>query len=183
MSINASIVGRLTRNPEQRQTQNGTQVVSFNVAVDSTRKDPNGNRLTSFVRITVWGNRGNFILDHFMQGDPVSASGELLMHEYQDRNGNNRASLEMTADRVEFVPQIPRNRQPQTPNQQGTPQQNTQNNQRQAPQQRQQQYQGNQPQNNQNGSQQSQMPNNEYQNNGQQYNEAPVDIPDDQLPF
>ncbi|MEY8441838.1 single-stranded DNA-binding protein [Lactobacillaceae bacterium 24-114] len=183
MSINASIVGRLTRNPEFRQTHNGTQVVSFTVAVDSTRKGRDNNYLTSFVRVTVWGNRGNFVLDHFMQGDPVSVAGELMLNQYQDRDGNNRSSLEMTADRIEFVPQMPRNRQPQT-NGQNQPQGNYQNSPQQAPQGSQQQYSGNPPQNNQSGSQQPQSPNNGYQNNPGQFDGGQsIEIDNDQLPF
>lgn len=182
MSINASIVGRLTRNPEFRQLQSGNQVVSFTVAVDSTRKDKEGNYMTSFVRVTVWGNRGNFVMDKFMQGDPISVSGEMLLNEYQDRNGNNRASLEMTADRIEFVPQMPRNRQPQTNNQR--PQGNYQNSPQQAPQSNQRQYSGNQQQVSQNGSQHPQNQNNGYQKANQQIdNGQNIDLSNDQLPF
>lgn len=177
MSINASFVGRLTRNPEQRQLQSGTQVVSFTVAVDSTRKGQDGNYLTTFVRVTVWGNRGNFVLEHFVQGDPISVAGELIMREYQDRNGNNRQSLEMTADRVELVPQTPHNRQPN----QGQPMA-PQNNAPQAPQGNPQQYMGNLPQGGQNFSQQHQNQNNGYQNNVPN-NGQEIDLDPNNLPF
>lgn len=112
--------GRLTRNPEQGQTQNGTQYVTFNVASDSSRRDQQGNYMTTFVRVTVWGQRGGFVLDHFVKGDPIFVAGELVLNQYQGQNGEQRYSLEMSANNVSFVPQVPkRNQEPQQQPQQG----------------------------------------------------------------
>lgn len=110
--------GRLTRNPEQGQTQNGTQYVTLSVATDSSRRDQNGDYLTTFVRVTVWGQRGDFVLNHFMKGDPIFVAGELVLNSYQNQQGEQRQSLELTANNVSFVPQTPKNRAPQQNNQQ-----------------------------------------------------------------
>lgn len=188
--------GRLTRNPEQGQTQQGTQYVTLTIATDSSRRNAQGNYATTFVRVTVWGNRGSFVLDHFMKGDPIFVAGELTMNSYQNRDGQERQSLEMTASNIGFVPQIPeRNRQNNQGMQNGsqqTPQGNynlPMNNQPQ-----QQQTAPQDPQNQNNGYQQSapQKQNNGYQqpaNNtqgnqqGQQYSQQNFDNLEDQMPF
>lgn len=192
--------GRLTRNPEQGQTQQGTQYVTLTVATDSSRRNAQGNYSTTFVRVTVWGNRGNFVLDHFMKGDPIFVAGELTMNSYQNRDGQERQSLEMTASNVSFVPQIPeRNRAPRPQNNQSMQngaQQASQGNYNQPmnnqPQQQQTAPQG--PQNPNNGYQQSasqnqsngyQQPSNNGQGNqqGQQYSQQNFDNLEDQMPF
>lgn len=108
MSIQAAFFGNLTRDPEQRQVNGkfGTSAVTnFTVAVDARRKDNNGNNSTTYIRVSVWGdNTGKFILNNFHHGSPIFVSGELVMNEYQDKNGQNRQSLECRADNVEFVP-------------------------------------------------------------------------------
>ena len=192
--------GRLTRNPEQGQTQQGTQYVTLTVATDSSRRNAQGNYSTTFVRVTVWGNRGNFVLDHFMKGDPIFVAGELTMNSYQNRDGQERQSLEMTASNVSFVPQIPeRNRAPRPQNNQsmqnGTqkaPQDNYNQPMNNQPQQQQTAPQA--PQNQNNGYQQSasqnqsngyQQPSNNGQGNqqGQQYSQQNFDNLEDQMPF
>lgn len=166
--IYAAFNGRLTRNPEQGQTQRGSQYVAFNLATDSTRQDQQGNHLTTFVRVTVWGRRSEFVLNHFMKGDPIYVAGELVMTSYQNREGQERQSLEMTADNISFVPQVPnRNQRPQQAPQGG---QNTQ--------------QGNYQQQPQNGQQGYQGQNNNYsQGNGYAQGNGPVQVDDDNLPF
>lgn len=192
--------GRLTRNPEQGQTQQGTQYVTLTVATDSSRRNAQGNYATTFVRVTVWGNRGNFVLDHFMKGDPIFVAGELTMNSYQNRDGQERQSLEMTASNVSFVPQIPeRNRTPRPQNNQSMQngaQQASQGNYNQPMNNRPQQQQTapQAPQNQNNGYQQSASQNqsNGYQqqsNNGQgnqqgqQYSQQNFDNLEDQMPF
>lgn len=192
--------GRLTRNPEQGQTQQGTQYVTLTVATDSSRRNAQGNYATTFVRVTVWGNHGNFVLDHFMKGDPIFVAGELTMNSYQNRDGQERQSLEMTASNVSFVPQIPeRNRTPRPQNNQSM-----QNGTQQAPQDNYNQPMSNQPQQQQTAPQGPQNPNNGYQqsasqnqsngyqqpsNNGQgnqqgqQYSQQNFDNLEDQMPF
>lgn len=192
--------GRLTRNPEQGQTQQGTQYVTLTVATDSSRRNAQGNYATTFVRVTVWGNRGNFVLDHFMKGDPIFVAGELTMNSYQNHDGQERQSLEMTASNVSFVPQIPeRNRTPRPQNNQGM-----QNGSQQAPQRNYNQPMDNQSQQQQNAPQSPQNQNNGYQqpapqnqnsgyqqpvNNGQgnqqsqPYNQQNLDNLEDQMPF
>lgn len=107
MSISASFAGRLTADPQQSQVNNNT-VVNFNVAVDSTQRQ-NNEYLTTFVRVGVWGRRGDFVMQHFHKGDPIYLAGELVERHYQNQQGEDRQQLTMVADRAEFVPRPSQN--------------------------------------------------------------------------
>ena len=107
MSVQAAFFGRLTRDPEQRQFNGNygqSTVASFTVAVDAGRKDKSGNYPTTFIRVSAWNRSGEFVLKYFHKGSPIFVSGELSMNEYQDKNGQNRQSLECQADHIEFLP-------------------------------------------------------------------------------
>lgn len=107
--ISATLLGRLTADPQSRQAGR-SNVVNFNVACDSTRKDRNGNSTATFVRVAVWGHQGDFVERYFHKGDPIFVTGELLTEEYVDRNGAHRTAVTLTAQNVSFVPQSPKAR-------------------------------------------------------------------------
>lgn len=114
--------GRLTADPLQREAVQGN-VTNFTVASNTSRKGQDGNYLTNFFRVDVWGRRGDFVMQYFHKGDPIAISGELIARQYQDRNGQERTSLEVNAASVEFVPQNKRQQAPQQQNyQQQAPQ-------------------------------------------------------------
>lgn len=56
--ITATLYGRLARDPERMQPSNGGEsYVRFSMAVETGRKDQDGNRITQFINISVFGNR------------------------------------------------------------------------------------------------------------------------------
>lgn len=120
--------GRLTNEPQQRQVGNYT-VTNIDVAVDGSRKDPQGNTKAEYYRVTIWGNRGNFVRDYLHKGQPVMVSGTLTTHQYKRNDGGTGFSLDVRADHIDFVLSQPRNQQggnlPQGP----APQYNQQSNQ------------------------------------------------------
>lgn len=101
--ISATIVGRLTRDPEQRQAGQ-YNVTNFTVASDSTRKNKQGEYDTTFVRCAVFGKQGDVIAQQFQKGRPIIVSGELSTNEWQDQQGNQRQSFEMSVQNFSFVP-------------------------------------------------------------------------------
>lgn len=94
------LLGRLTGDPELRQTPSGTSVVSFSVAVNRLGKD-NG---TDFIRCVAWRGSGETIARYFTKGKPISIYGRLRIKSYKDKQGNSRSSTEVEVDRWEFVP-------------------------------------------------------------------------------
>lgn len=101
--ISATIIGRLTRDPEQRQAGQ-YNVTNFTVASDSTRKNKQGEYDTTFIRCAVFGRQGDVIAQQFQKGQPIIVSGELSTHEWQDQQGNQRQSFEMSVQNFSFVP-------------------------------------------------------------------------------
>lgn len=124
--------GRLTNEPQQRQVSNYT-VTNIDVAVDGSRKDQQGNAKAEYYRVSVWGNRGEFVRNYLHKGQPVMVSGTLTTHQYKRNDGGTGISLDVRADHVDFVLSKPRNQQGGNQPQGPTPQYDRQPNQ--APQQ------------------------------------------------
>lgn len=115
--ISATIIGRLTRDPEQRQAGQ-YNVTNFTVASDSTRKNKQGEYDTTFVRCAVFGRQGDVIAQQFQKGQPIIVSGELSTNEWQDQQGNQRQSFEMSVQNFSFVPRDYSQEQNETPQEQ-----------------------------------------------------------------
>jgi len=98
------LMGRLTRDPELRYTQNNTPVASFAIAVDRrfAQKD-GGERQTDFIDIVAWQNTGEFVSKYFVKGQMALVTGRLQIRDWTDRDGNKRRSAEVVADNVYFT--------------------------------------------------------------------------------
>lgn len=97
------IMGRLTRDPELRHTQNGTPVASFSLAVDRDFKDKqSGERATDFIDVVAWRSTGEFVSRYFTKGRMAVVEGRLQIRDWTDKDGNKRRSAEVVADNVYF---------------------------------------------------------------------------------
>ena len=96
-------IGNLCNDPELRQTNSGTQVCSFSVAVNRRFKDKDGNTATDFFRVTAWRGLAENCKKYLVKGKKVFVSGELQPHEYTTKDGSTRTSLDVQADNVEFL--------------------------------------------------------------------------------
>lgn len=96
------LMGRLTRDPELRHTQNGTAVVSFSLAVDRDYKDQSGERETDFIDIVAWRGTAEFVSRYFDKGRMAVVEGRLQVRTWMDNDGNNRRSHEVLASSVYF---------------------------------------------------------------------------------
>ena len=93
-----TIIGNLTRDPETRTTQSGKTVCSFTVAVNRRGKDE-----TDFFRVAAWGKLGETCQQYLAKGRKVAVIGNVSVSTYTSQNGENRATLEVFADEVEFL--------------------------------------------------------------------------------
>lgn len=97
------LMGRLTRDPELRHTQNGTAVASFTLAVDRDFKDRNsGERATDFIDVVAWRQTGEFVSRYFTKGRLAVVEGRLQIRDWTDKEGGKRRTAEVVADNVYF---------------------------------------------------------------------------------
>lgn len=100
-SINQVILmGRLTRDPEQRTTPSGKNVVSFSLAVDRVGQDD----AADFFDVTAWEKLGDLVMQYLGKGRRVLVQGRLRHDSWDDKEtGKKRSRVEVTATDVTFL--------------------------------------------------------------------------------
>ncbi len=99
------IMGRLTADPEKRQTRSGVASCRFTVAVDRRYADKNtGERQADFISCTAWKQTAEFVGRYFSKGKMIAVEGSLRSGSYQDRNHPDvtHYTTEVFVDNVEF---------------------------------------------------------------------------------
>lgn len=97
-----TIIGNLTRTPELRVTDGGLNVCTFTVAVNRrVKKDAHPE--ADYVRVTAWRELGNTCAKYLDKGRKVCVIGTVRAAAYIDNQGTARATLELTAEDVEFL--------------------------------------------------------------------------------
>ncbi len=99
----AILMGRLTRDPELRQTQNGVSVVTFTLAVDRNYAKAGTEKQTDFIDIVAWRSTAEFVSRYFKKGMQVAVTGSIQTRKWKDQNDQNRVSVEVVADEVFFA--------------------------------------------------------------------------------
>jgi len=100
------IIGRLGQDPEMRYTSQGTPVTSFSVATDRVWTDQSGQRQerTVWFRVSAWRRLAETCNQYLSKGRLVMVEGEIQEpRTYQSRDGEWRASLDITARDVRFL--------------------------------------------------------------------------------
>jgi single-strand DNA-binding protein len=93
------VIGNLTANPQLRSTPNGVPVCTFTIAVNGRKQD----EPATFFRITAWRQLGENCNRYLAKGKKVFVSGPVSVTTYTAKDGTTRASLEVTAEDVEFL--------------------------------------------------------------------------------
>ena len=96
------IMGRLTRDPDLRMTQNQKSVVNMTLAVDRDYAAAGERKETDFIDVVAFGATADHIHKYFVKGQMAIVTGRLQMRDWTDRDGNKRTSAEVVADRVMF---------------------------------------------------------------------------------
>ncbi|MBI3323876.1 MAG: single-stranded DNA-binding protein [Candidatus Omnitrophica bacterium] len=98
------LIGNLTRDPELRYTPGGTAVASFGMAINTAITRPNGEAKEDvcFVRVVVWGKQGENCKQYLSKGRLVFVEGRLIYRSWE-QEGKTRSTLEVRADRVQFL--------------------------------------------------------------------------------
>lgn len=98
------LIGNLTADPELRQTQGGTSVCSFSIAVNRKyAKAEQGQTTVDFINIVAWKQQAEFVSRYFKKGKPILVCGQLQVRTWTDNQNNKRYATEVIADEVSFV--------------------------------------------------------------------------------
>lgn len=105
MSINrVCISGNMTRDPEIRMSQSGSQILTFGVAVTDRRKDPQTGEwkdYPNYVDCVVFGKRAESLSRLLSKGTRVSIDGK-LRYSFWEKDGSKRSKLEVIVDDIDF---------------------------------------------------------------------------------
>ena len=106
-NLNKAILGgRLTGDPELRQTGTGTPVTSFTVAINrrySSSQNAENGQSADFINVVAWRERAEFVCKYFKKGSSICVIGSIQTRKWTDNNGQNRYATEVVADEINFV--------------------------------------------------------------------------------
>lgn len=100
------LIGRLTRDPELRKTQNGTSVCSFTLAVNR-RQNQDGTQDADFINCVAWNKLADNIQLYQKKGNQLGIEGRINTRSYDNQQGQKVYVTEVVAENVQFL--TPRN--------------------------------------------------------------------------
>ena len=92
-----TLIGRLTKDPELKYTQNNTPVCKMSVAVNRTDKG------ADFFDVIVWNKQGENCANYMSKGKLAAVDGELHIRTYEKQDGSKAYVTEVVADQVRFL--------------------------------------------------------------------------------
>ncbi|WP_394856104.1 single-stranded DNA-binding protein [Staphylococcus borealis] len=112
------LVGRLTKDPEYRQTQSGVSTATFTLAVNRTFKNKNGEREVDFINVVVFRQQADNVNNYLSKGQLAGVDGRIQSRSYENQEGRRIFVTEIVADSVQFLEPKNNNQQNNQPQQQ-----------------------------------------------------------------
>ncbi len=108
LNLNKVILcGRLTADPELKQTQSGIAVVSFTLAVNrryqAKAADGAQAQQADFINVVAWRQTAEFISRYFRKGSALCITGSIQTRTWTDQQGQKRYATDVVADDAMFV--------------------------------------------------------------------------------
>ncbi len=100
------LAGRLTGDPELKQTPSGVSVTNFSIAINrrfSSRNGENAEQQTDFINVVAWRQTAEFITKFFRKGSAICLTGSIQTRAWQDAQGQKRYATEVVVDDAMFV--------------------------------------------------------------------------------
>ncbi|QZT33674.1 single-stranded DNA-binding protein [Caldalkalibacillus thermarum TA2.A1] len=97
------LIGRLTKDPELRYTQNGTAVATFTLAVNRPFTNQQGEQEADFINIVVWRKAAENVAQYLKKGSLSAVEGRLQTRTYENNEGRRIYVTEVVADNVRFL--------------------------------------------------------------------------------
>jgi single-strand DNA-binding protein len=172
MINNVVLVGRLTKDADLRYTPNGRAVATFTLAVNRQFKNPQGQYDADFINVVIWGQSAEALAKYTNKGSQIGVTGRIQTRNYENQQGQRVYVTEVVADSFQFLESRAASQERgngggfEQPAQQAS-------------------YTNNSAPNYSNNSQGSQSAQPNFGRNDALFGggDAPIDIPDDDLPF
>lgn len=99
------LMGNLGADPETRSTQSGLVIANLRLATNERKKDRDGNWAdhTEWHRVVVFGKRAEAASRMLRKGSRVLVEGRIRTNKWQDKEGKDRYTTEITCDDWEFA--------------------------------------------------------------------------------
>jgi single-strand DNA-binding protein len=94
-------IGRLTKDPDVRYSEEGKITVRYTLAVN--RKRVNGQQEADFISCVVFGKQGEFAEKYLRKGSKVAVSGRIQTGSYTNREGQKVYTTDIVVEEQEFV--------------------------------------------------------------------------------
>mgnify|MGYP003595167289 CR=1 FL=1 len=95
--------GRLTRDPEIKNTTTGKAVANFTLAVDRRFKNQDGQKEADFINCQAWGKTAEVLGQYTQKGSRIGVVGRLQVRSYDAQDGTKRWVTEVIVDELEFL--------------------------------------------------------------------------------
>lgn len=95
--------GRLIRDPETKQLQDGIAVTTFGVAISRPKGKDDKEQQADFINCVAWRKTAEFIAKYFNKGSSISIVGKIQTRDWTDAQGQKRYATEVVVDEVGFV--------------------------------------------------------------------------------
>ena len=99
---NVVLTGRLSRDPEIKQTQSGVSVCNFCIAVDRQYKSGE-EKICDFINCVAWRGTADFVSKYFHKGDGIGVTGSIQTRKWVTDSGENRYATEVLCQQVSFL--------------------------------------------------------------------------------
>lgn len=103
MLNNVNLMGRLTREPELKYTQQGVPVCTVGLAIQRDFADSNGIRDADFIDVVFWRHNADFVAKFMHKGQLVAVAGRIRTRYWQDAYDQRRTAVEIEAEHVYFA--------------------------------------------------------------------------------
>jgi single-strand DNA-binding protein len=103
------IIGNLGKDPEMKYTQQGTPITTFTVAVNRSRKSPDGQQIeeTEWFRVVAWEKLAETCNEYLRKGSKVYIEGRLQTRKYTGQDGLERYITEVVAHDMQMLDSRP----------------------------------------------------------------------------
>ena len=98
----AILVGRLTKEPEVIETENGKKVSNISIAVPRAFKNADGEYETDFIDISLWNSIAENTAEYCKKGDIIGVKGRIQVDSIE-KDGEKRFTTKVVAEKITFL--------------------------------------------------------------------------------